>query len=140
MECLAQENPDLEYKSKSASISLNLAMLYRERAMGQMAKKPSQSIKFMQPALDKMGVAIKKARQVVEIDPTINNRETLVLALLDSGISAVKKRDAVAQLKEARDLALQLQEETGDGSFDATVRDVKAALRKRQGFFGRLFG
>lgn len=140
MELLAQENPDLEYKSKSASMSLNLAMLYRERAMGQMAKKPSQSIKFMQPALDKMGVAIEKARQVVEIDPTINNRETLVLALLDSGISAVKKRDAVAQLKEARDLALQLQEETGDGSFDATVRDVKAALRKRQGFFGRLFG
>lgn len=140
MEGLASRSGQATHLGEAASLSLKLGMLYKERARRHTEERSSRRAELMKPAADEFAHAVELARQAAAADPSIDNRKTLASALLQSGRLTKKRRDAVALLKEGLELAHELQKEAADGSFDALVRRLDAALDKRKGIFAKLFG
>jgi tetratricopeptide (TPR) repeat protein len=138
MDELAQETGSASHRGKSAGLSLRLGMLYKRRARPQVERQPSRSATLMEPAASEFVRAVGLAREAVAADPTVDNRKMLASALLQSGRLTKKRREAVAQIKEAVDLAKQLQEETADGSCDALVSKAAAALDRRRSLLSKL--
>ena len=132
---------DIEFLSLFVSVNINLGMLLREQGYAEMMSHPSQSINAMQPARSCFSNAVVKGRELVSVHPTINNRESLAIALLDLALVTPEKKQALEYLEEALKIAKELVDETGDGSLEPLRNEIAHALRKRKGsIFKKIIG
>ena len=132
---------DIEDLSLYVSVNINLGMLLREQGYAEMMANPSESINAMQPARSCLSNAVVKGRELVSVQPTINHRESLAIALLDLALVTAEKKQAVEYLEEALKIAKELVDETGDGSLDPLHNEIAHVLRKRKGsIFKKIIG
>ena len=133
---LEQRTQKTEHKEQARNCSMSLGNLYFLECLilARTDMNPALSITRGLPALRERTDTMRRARELMEISPTINNREAMALTLYNYALSLPVGRNRRRCFAEAYEMIWKLQRLTDDDSFDSDV----ATLGKSAGFFARM--
>ena len=119
---LVERNPLHQYRKEYSGVLVELAILLREEAIYKSRSDFSRSVEFMEPARKLFHKVLDIDRQLVEEAPTINNRESLAIALYHCGVVAVDNNESASYLREALAIVEKLIDETNDKTLNHYTR------------------
>ncbi|MBR2684314.1 MAG: toll/interleukin-1 receptor domain-containing protein [Atopobiaceae bacterium] len=128
---LERRTGHLDHKEQARNISMYLGDLLMQVSVDELLRNPNplRSIELALPAIREWTDTIKRARELMEIHPSISNREGMALALYNySRITSDGKVKKMCRAEAYHELR-KLQQETGDGSFDDEIEVVGKATR-----------
>ncbi len=129
---LAEKTGTTEHLELARNVSMMLGVYCYDRGCAELrlAKNPLMSYPLSLPAVRELTDTVAQARKLMEISPSLSNREGMALSLYNYGRALPLGKDRKKCFAEAYSIIWQLKQATGDGSFDGDI----TALEKPLGF------
>lgn len=121
--------------ARNASMTLGVYCYDRGCAELRLVKNPLMSYPLSLPAVRELSDTVARARRLMEISPSLSNREGMALSLYNYARALPLGKDRKKCFAEAYSIIWQLQQVINDGSFDfdaAALEKPLSSLKKRR--------